>query len=369
MLRRARCSLQMDLADEIARLGRAIDFPALPRPFGPPLGTAVLRAEPDDFSVIEERGAGFAGQGEHWYVKLRKQGHNTRWVARQLAEFAQLPYKQVSYAGLKDRHAVAEQWFSLHLAGRESPDWAAFSLSGVEVLKVRRHDRKLRQGYLSFNQFNLVLRELQLRSAVDATELEARLEQISGAGVPNYFGPQRFGHSGGNLALVLRPGGWRRLPRDLRGFALSALRGALFNLYLAERVTRGDWNDSLEGEARQTDRARGAAEGDTRVFAPEISAAGPLWGRGRAGSSGAVAALEDTVFGAYPAVTALLEEAGARFARRALRARVGALHWQRSEGVLRLQFALGAGAFATAALHPLLEVRDAAIVENRFEDA
>lgn len=354
---------QATLADEIAVLRGAADIEALPRPFGPPLGTADLRVEMADFEVLEERGAPFSESGEHVYLRVRKCGQNTRWVAQQLAAFAGLPYKAVSYAGLKDRHAVTEQWFSLHLPGRAGPDWGDLALPGVTVLAVERHDRKLRQGFFSFNRFRIVLRNM---SSLDGVVLEQRLRSMGATGVPNYFGPQRFGRDAGNLALALRPGGVRRLPRAQRSFALSALRGALFNLYLAERVREANWNTLLEGDARQSDRARGAAEQDTSVFTPVLAAAGPLWGKGHSGSSGAARGLEDRLHGAFPAVTSMLEQAGARFSRRPLIARLGNLRWQYCEDELRLQFALGPGAFATAVMHSVLTVNDTATIEGNL---
>jgi tRNA pseudouridine13 synthase len=319
-----------------------------------------------DFAVLEERGAPFAETGEHLYLRVRKCGQNTRWVAQQLAAFAGLPYKAVSYAGLKDRHAVTEQWFSLHLPGQAGPDWNAFALPDVTVVAARRHDRKLRQGFLSYNRFSIVLRNL---SAVDAGILAERLRCMAQNGVPNYFGPQRFGRDAGNLSLALRPGGWRRLPRAQRSFALSALRGALFNLYVAERVRGGSWLTGLEGDAQQSDRARGAAEQDTSVFEPRLAPAGPLWGRGNGGASGAARELEERVYGAFPAITGLLEQAGARFSRRPLIARLGELDWDHTGDQLRLQFALGPGAFATTVLHAALTARDAATIEDDSADA
>lgn len=166
-------------------------------------------------------------------VRLRKTGGNTPYVAEALAAFAGIPARAVSYAGLKDRHAITEQWFCLHLPGKSDPNFAAFQLTGCEILATARHRRKLRIGTLKGNAFTLTLLEISLRA-----EVEARLNRLSQQGVPNYFSHQRFGHQGNNLTLAQR---WaednRRIKdRSKRSFALSAARSALFNSVVSESV-------------------------------------------------------------------------------------------------------------------------------------
>ena len=99
----------------------------LPRAHGavPPLTTR-LRSTPEDFRVEEILGYDADGNGEHALLWVEKRGENTDWVARELARFAGVPPLDVGYAGLKDRHAVTRQAFSVQLAGRPDPDWSAF---------------------------------------------------------------------------------------------------------------------------------------------------------------------------------------------------------------------------------------------------
>src|SRR5690606_41885194 len=112
------------------------------------------------------------------------------------ARWAGVGEAAIGYAGLKDRHALTRQRFSVQLPGREAPDiealQAAAEASGagqaLRVLEQARHARKLPRGALAGNRFRLVLREVQ--GGRDA--IEARLRDIAGHGVPNYFGDQRF---------------------------------------------------------------------------------------------------------------------------------------------------------------------------------
>lgn len=351
-------STRTDLAREIAVLLTCADFAQLPTAWGAVLGAGRLRAAPADFFVSEHTGVQLSGEGEHVYVQLRKTGQNTRWVAKRLAEFAALPYKSVSYAGLKDRHAVTEQWFSLHLPGAAEPDWSRLALEGVQLLRAGRHHRKLRQGQLSYNHFRLRVRDCELAAP---EMLDARLQRIAKWGVPNYFGPQRFGRDLNNLKRILTQPDLRRLGRESRGFVLSALRSALFNGYLARRVAGENWLEPLPGEAMLSDRPRGVAEDDASVFRPERLPAAMLWGRDAGGSGDAVRELEAKWFGQFPSVCAALQGAGARMSRRVMRARVGNLRWGYDRGDLQLEFVLGPGVFATALLAEVVAAEDCAL--------
>ncbi len=348
-----------DLAGEIELLRDFAAIPRLPAAWGEPLATGQLRYQPDDFFVSEYTGLELSGSGEHLYVRVRKIGQNTRWVARQLAVYAGIAYKSISYAGLKDRHAVAEQWFSLHIPGKTDPDWSALTIEGVEVLQTCRHDRKLRQGQLSYNRFRLRLRNCRIN---DTAGFAQRIDSIKATGVPNYFGAQRFGRDAGNLDLVLSQPELRRLGRESRSFAISALRSALFNGYLAQRVAAGNWCTALDGEAMLSDRPRGTAEADESAFRPERLPAGVLWGKVYGGSGGQARDLEEAYFAAFPQSRASLERAGARLSRRVMCARVADLQWRYDDDLLEMEFVLGPGAFATVLLRELVDAEDCALV-------
>ena len=90
---------------------------------GKPTLTGRLRLVEEDFRVTEIPLLEPDGEGEHVWLWIRKRNENTPWVAGQLARFAGVHPRQVSYAGLKDRRAVTEQWFSVQMPGRDAPDW------------------------------------------------------------------------------------------------------------------------------------------------------------------------------------------------------------------------------------------------------
>jgi tRNA pseudouridine13 synthase len=335
----------------------------LARAWGDPPASGLLRAAPEDFQVTEIPLLEPDGGGEHVWLLVRKRLQNTVDVAATLARCAGVPLRDVSYAGLKDRQAVTEQWFSVHLPGNAAPDWSAIGSPDVSILRAARHSRKLRRGALRGNRFRIVVRDLN----ADPALLRQRLETIAAEGVPNYFGEQRFGRDGSNLRTAERlfRNPRMRLSRHQRGLVLSAARSLLFNAVLSRRVSEGSWNRALPGDALQLLGSHSFfvatavdAELEQRVATHDVHPTGPLYGRGTAAVAGDPLALETAVLAGYPDWLVGLEAAGLKQERRALRLTFDDLTWEQPAGdVLSLEFSLPAGAYATSVLRELLSVR------------
>lgn len=105
-----------------------------------------IRAQPEDFQVDEVSLVEADGGGEHVLLWIEKRNTNTEWVATQLARHASVPLRDVSFAGMKDRHALTRQWFSVRLAGRQAPDWRQLTSDDFRVIHSAPHSRKLRRG-------------------------------------------------------------------------------------------------------------------------------------------------------------------------------------------------------------------------------
>jgi tRNA pseudouridine13 synthase len=316
---------------------------------------------PEDFQVREELSFALDGGGEHVWLWVRKRDANTDWVARRLAERAGVPAGAVGYAGLKDRHAVTEQWFSVHLPGRPEPDWADATDSDFTVLRAVRHSRKLRRGTLTGNAFRVVVREID----GDPAELAARLDKVIATGVPNYFGEQRFGREGGNLerAEAMLSGAEKVRDRHRRGLYLSAARSTLFNAVLARRVAEQTWNQPLPGEVLMLAGSHSiftATELDDtirqRVAEFDLHPTGPLWGAGESRASGPVRELEEAVAATLPTFRDGLTSVGLKQERRALRliVRDATLESPDSRTAI-LNFRLPAGAYATTVVRELVQ--------------
>lgn len=329
----------------------------------PPQLTGRIRIVPEDFAVVEELGFTPEGSGEHVFLKVRKRLANTDWVACQLASFAGVPPRQVSYAGLKDRYAVTEQWFSVHLPGKSSPKWSLCKDETFSVLEEVRHNRKLKRGALQGNRFCIVIRDLKDPSK----KIEWRLDRVMKRGVPNYFGPQRFGRGGRNLAQAEAMFLGRSVrERHRRGLYLSAARAHLFNQVLTRRVAKDTWDKALPGDVMMHDGSRSqflalAIDEDIshRSAVMALHPSGPLWGKGECPSRCAVLDLEQGVAALYTLLCQGLEQAGLIQERRPLRLHVRDMGWDfLEENSLRVTFRLSSGAYATSVLREIVTLNE-----------
>jgi len=290
-----------------------------------PTVNGCIKTLPGEFVVDEILPFEPIGTGEHLYIEIEKTGANTGWVAYQLASFLEVRDLDVSYAGRKDRHGVTTQWFSCYLPTGTDVDWTLFSVEGVVVKSMTWHRSKLRRGQLQCNVFRIKVRHGEL-TELQGRDLVERLEQLSDQGLPNYFGPQRFGRDGHNLILadqLLRKG---ERVRGNRGILISAARSWLFNGFLARHLEQGD--------------------------AQEV-AQGPLIGKSRDPQPG-----EEYFDETEQAWAAGLRKLGAKVGTRDLIVRPDEMSWSAAEDALVLQFRLPPGSYATALLRELFLVKD-----------
>ncbi len=333
----------------------------LPYAHGAPPLAGRFRVEPEDFFVEEVLGFDADGSGSHVLLLVEKRDANTGWVAAELARAAGIASRDVGVSGQKDRRAVARQSFSLPWPASVPLDGClAFSGEGYRVLAAQRHGRKLRPGSHRANRFTIRLRD----ASGDRAAIESRLALVGSAGVPNYFGPQRYGRGQANLAIARDWAAGGTAPRDRarRGFALSTARSEIFNLVLAERVRRGDWDRLLAGEAVILDGRRSFFRADEidaalveRCDAMDLHPSGPLWGRGPLEAGGEALAVEESIVATEPALRELLEAHGMDQERRSLRLPVRSLQWRFEDDSVCLSFELPRGTFATSVLHEVLQ--------------
>ena len=327
---------------------------------GKPQGQGILKANPEDFVVVEDLGFAPDGEGEHLLVRILKTDCNTRFVADALAKFLKIHAREVSFAGQKDKHAVTEQWLCARLPGKEMPDLSKFQLEGCQVLEYARHKRKLRLGALKGNQFTLILREIS-----DRDDVERRLQAVAAQGVPNYFGTQRFGIGGSNLLGALRwaESGAAVRDRNKRSFWLSAARSGLFNQQVSIRLKKPEFNQVVDGDALQL-AGRGSwfvatseerMQLQERVDNRELLITAALPGSGEWGSQREALAAEQAAVAEETPLQALLVREKVEAARRAMLLYPQQMSWNWWDDVtVELHFWLPAGSFATSVVRELI---------------
>lgn len=327
-----------------------------------------LKTTPDDFIVDElldlsesssdVEADATQGSGEHLCLKLEKVGDNTEYVARELAKMAGCRNFDVGFCGLKDRHAVTRQWFSLYRPGGEAQDASLIENISARwpVLAASRQARKLRRGEHGGNGFVVTLRAV----AGEREAIERALARLAEIGAPNYFGPQRFGNGGANLDRAVhldpttlnrksRSGGKGRRGKTRAGsdgsknvLYFSAARSWLFNEVLAARVEDGSWAES--------------------------GATGPLWGDGGTTASGSLETLERNIVAQTPGLASLFSVTRMKPERRPLAVRPERLSWKwLGEDCLELAFFLSPGQYATTILNDIFELEDMSLSRHNEE--
>ena len=282
-----------------------------------------FRHRQTDFQVEECLQPG-PESGEHLWLWLEKCGQNTAWVGSELARWAGVQPRQVGWAGLKDRHAVTRQWFSIHLPGRPAPAHPP-DIAGVRVLGQCRQPVKLRPGMHAGNRFTLCLRHLR----GGRVELEQRLQRLRDEGMPNAYGRQRFGHQGHNLWHLQRRFE-RGRPGKRDGRMISTARAWLFNRQLADALADGNWQAGTGWLWGRFHRDHRFSQGELRLRAQ------------------------------HPQLCRWLESLGMNAEPRPFRVLPGQMRWTwLQEDSLQLDFRLPPGAYATVLLDQLGEFRDA----------
>ena len=330
--------------------------------YGKPQCAAVIRTSNEDFLVTEIPAFEPDGEGEHWYIKIRKNGENSDWVAKQLAQFFKVTSKEIGYAGKKDRHAITEQWFSVCLPGVKTISMQAFNSASIEVLEVQKHSRKLRTGALKGNKFSLHLRDVS-----DDIEFARRLAMIE-KGVPNYFGEQRFGIAGGNLSrgISLLKEEFKERNRNKKGLYISAVRSWFFNHLLSARIQEQLWSKIMTGDVLMLNGTKSHFVADDiealtlRMDDLDLHLTGPLCGRGRPLVTETAQQWENALLAPHSEIIERLEYTGLSQDRRSIRLLAGNLQSVCIQpGVWQVSFELPPGSFATSVLRELCDYRDA----------
>lgn len=340
-----------------------------------PAASGLIRQAPQDFRVVEDCDIALDDAGEHLWLEVEKTGLTTPRALELLSAHTGVHPRHIGYAGLKDRHAVTRQWFSLVWPIKSAlPDWP--ERDDLVVRQARRHGRKLKRGAHRGNLFTLRIRDVE--AAPDFEPLTADLERVRRDGVPNYFGAQRFGRDGRNIALSRALFAGKRLSRNRRGFALSAARSLLFNAVLHARVEAGLWNRPLAGDVCMldgtqsvfgwADAGQSTAALAQRMADGDLHPTAPLPGRV---SSPVVTddaeRLEQRVRADYGDLVDGLAAAEVDSARRATRLVVRDLDWTFEGRDLVLRFWLPTGAFATSVLREIVRLRPAHDAESQTE--
>jgi tRNA pseudouridine13 synthase len=334
--------------------GRAPHDPPLLAPELPAAGGG-LGPAPEDFVVDEVAADPPSGTGDHLWLRIRKRGRTTQDVVEALSRAARVHPRDVGTAGMKDKHAVTTQWFSVPRGSSDPDSWKL--PDEIAIIERALHEKKLRTGRLTGNRFHIRLVDVPAGGLERARAIVSRVREL---GLPNYFGAQRFGHGGGNLARALAWLGTdpRRSGKRGRFYAKlypSVVQSEIFNRYLTARRELG-LDRLLEGEVVRLDGSGSVfVVEDPTAEAPrlerrDIHLTGPLPGPKMRAASGRALELEHEA----ARLAGATDETFEGLARWVDGTRRDLLVWpadleisEPEPGVLVLSFFLAAGSYAT----------------------
>jgi tRNA pseudouridine13 synthase len=310
-----------------------------------------------------------SGEGDHWYAFIEKRGLTTQDLIFAVARASGARASDIGSAGMKDKQGVTRQWISVPASTPEPTAWQL--PESLRVLAQSRHRNKLRTGHLRANRFRITLVDVPSDGLAHAKPI---VERLRTEGLPNYYGPQRFGRQGRSFEQALA---WVRQGQDVgdrgdrgkkRGpkarfenkLLPSVLQSDVFNRYLTARLARPE--PLLAGEVVRL-------EGSAKVFTVEdpekelprleqgdIHLTGPMVGPRTVHAAADAGVMESAALaelGLSEAELARLADA-APGTRRDLRVPLPEIEVEAgAPGELVLSFVLPAGSFATQLLREL----------------
>ena len=242
----------------------------------------MIKAQPEHFVVEETLPYAACGEGEHVYITFRRSGWNTADAARRMQECLDLSPSDVGWGGRKDKTAVVVQTFSLRCGVNADLTAVQNALAELpfEILAISRHTNKIKTGHVAANRFTIIVSQPETAALPRALAIAERLERT---GVPNFYGPQRFGYNMQNIprgfALMKRGKGARK-----DAFLVSVVQSVLFNAWLKQRMQDGLYDRLLAGDlVKKTDTGGMFTVEDLAVEAQrfdsgEIVYTGPIYG-------------------------------------------------------------------------------------------
>jgi tRNA(Glu) U13 pseudouridine synthase TruD len=129
-------------------------------------------------------------KGPYVLFLLEKNGLNTQDALKIIAKELRIRVADIGYAGLKDKNAITYQYVTIKGIEKE------ILTDSLKLTKVGYSKNMMSIGDLVANKF-----EITLHDCKKPENIEAIINEIKKNGLPNYFGPQRFGINNNNQEI------------------------------------------------------------------------------------------------------------------------------------------------------------------------
>lgn len=243
-----------------------------------------IKAEPAHFLVEEQLPYAPIGTGEHLYVTFKRTGYNTVDAVRMIQQCLDLKKTDMGWGGRKDKHAVAIQTISARIGEKMPEGQVQKKLEGLpfEIMALKRHRNKIKTGHVAGNRFEIVVSDPEPDALEKARAIAVSIKET---GVPNFYGPQRFGYQYQNVdrawSLFFNTENKKQRKNP---FMVSVMQSVLFNIWLNNRMTAGRFHQLVGGDiVKKTDTGgmftvEDMAAETRRFETREIVYTGPMFG-------------------------------------------------------------------------------------------
>jgi len=324
----------------------------------------IIKAKAEHFQVNEVPAYLPSGEGEHLFVNITKTGITTKDVQKALAGLYDIPPRDVEFAGIKDKHAITSQYFSIWLSENQDKE-RIYELEKELPVKINSmdfHNRKIKSGHLKGNVFRIKITETDIPLEEAEERAKNIIEVIHKKGLPNYYGQQRFGMHGDNAerGLKILKGEEKIKNKWLRRFLLSSYQSYLFNYYMKKRIENKLFDKMLTGDVAKKQDTGGVFIVDDkeaeqkRLDNKEISFTGPIFGKKMKQAVDEAGEFENAILSENDVTPEEFRNAKLTGSRRA-GIILPDIDLVREEDGLVLTFFLPKGAFATVVLREIMK--------------
>lgn len=324
----------------------------------------VIKELDEDFQVEEIPLYLPSGEGQHIYLLIQRSSQTTKDVVNDLKKLFQVHETDIGFAGLKDKNALTTQWISLSLGANaqisEVKEKIEKNLESLNILEISKHTNKLKTSHLVGNKFKILLREVDENALEIANKIHA---QIQVSGIPNYYGPQRFGSKNTNQevgkSILLKEKKEKR--HWIKKLMLSAYQSHLFNTWLSDRVKSDNFSNILEGDLLQSMNGQRPFPFDdqkdhlTEFKDQLLSYTGPIFGSKVSTPSGKSLEIENNILENESVTIEDFKNSKLPGARRHAHIFLKDLELSQKEDGLEFSFSLNKGTYATSLLREFMK--------------
>jgi tRNA pseudouridine13 synthase len=165
-------------------------------------------SQPLSINVENLKNSALQEQKNYLHFTLVKHNWDTIRALNYIRRKVGVSLKRFGFSGMKDKRAVTAQRVSLW-KGR-ADHLAHLKLHEIFLKEFEYADERINLGNAEGNRFTVTIRGIPKKQREIADTLNRFAREVTTQGIPNYFGPQRFGGGNAEVGRAIKDGDLRR---------------------------------------------------------------------------------------------------------------------------------------------------------------